>query len=402
MYNRRLPSIFKWTLIVAVLLLAVAILAACADEDVEPEVRAPSTAEIAAAAEDAAADAVAAAESTAADAVAAAQAEASEAMAAADSAKADADAAMADVAAAEETAAEAVAAAEAAMAPPPLPDSTMQLAAWQESAHGNTYALGKGPNTYCSRCHSPQNWDPASKPGPPPTCITCKFPTDEEVRITPFMDFVEEEDWIGVDCKTCHMMEGESVTSQLSWFNNRTGLEEPVNTPNELCTKCHTNSGVSWTGGTGASHAIELGGTAHTMWAGMLDDVQRPQYCTDCHDPHTQQPKGCVDCHDGVLASDDHIKGMNAMHVNVSCMACHDASGADVGRHPDEEMGGLVVPILASVGRAGPTVEAIISHSVQWQVSCDRCHFEENPFEIMELDADGEIPEEGEAGGPPG
>ena len=60
--------------------------------------------------------------------------------------------------------------------PTPVPDQSMQLAAWEESPHGNTYDLGKGPNTYCSRCHSPQNWDPASRPGPPPNCITCKFP----------------------------------------------------------------------------------------------------------------------------------------------------------------------------------------------------------------------------------
>src|SRR5512139_3462523 len=36
-------------------------------------------------------------------------------------------------------------------------------AKWQSGPHGNTYGLDKGPNTYCSRCHSPQNWDPASK-----------------------------------------------------------------------------------------------------------------------------------------------------------------------------------------------------------------------------------------------
>jgi len=46
--------------------------------------------------------------------------------------------------------------------PTPLPEQSDILAAWTGSPHGNTYDLGKGPNTYCSRCHSPQNWDPAS------------------------------------------------------------------------------------------------------------------------------------------------------------------------------------------------------------------------------------------------
>ena len=284
-----------------------------------------------------------------------------------------------------------------------IPEQEMILAAWQGSPHGNTYDLGKGPNTYCSRCHSPQNWDPASKPGPPPTCITCKFPTDEEVRETPFMDFVEEEDWMGVDCVTCHIMEGDQSTGQLAWFNTRTGEHEPINTPNELCGKCHTNSSVSWTG-SGVEHQIVLGGTAHLNWAGMLDDVRRPEYCSDCHDPHTQQPMGCVDCHPSVLTSDEHINGMNAAHENVDCLACHDASGAEVGPHPDEAMGGLWTTVLNSIGRTGePTSEAIVSHSVQWAVSCDRCHFAENPSELIELTASGEIPsDEPPAGGPPG
>jgi hypothetical protein len=284
-----------------------------------------------------------------------------------------------------------------------IPEQGAILTAWEGSAHGNTYDLGKGPNTYCSRCHSPENWDPESKPGPPPTCITCKFPTDEEVRITPFMDFVEEEDWAGINCHNCHVMEGDQSTGQLAWLNTRTGEQEVINTPNELCNKCHVDSGVSWTGGTGTAHHIELGGTAHTNWAGMLDDTRRPEYCTDCHDPHTQEPMGCADCHPSVRTSDEHIMGNNAMHTNVDCMACHDASGAEVGPHPDEAMGGMWTTVLNSIGRTGePTSEAIISHSVKWEVSCDRCHYAENPNELIELTAGGEIPSEEEAGGPPG
>jgi hypothetical protein len=85
-------------------------------------------------------------------------------------------------------------------------------------------------------------------------------------------------------------------------------------------------------------------------------------------------------------------------------MACHDASGADVGPHPDEDMGGKWTTVLASISRTGdPTLEAIISHSVQWEVACDRCHFAENDAGLVELTADGKIPSpEGEGGGPPG
>ena len=84
-------------------------------------------------------------------------------------------------------------------------------------------------------------------------------------------------------------------------------------------------------------------------------------------------------------------------------MACHDASGAEVGPSPDEAMGGMWTTVLNSIGRTGePTSEAIISHSVQWAVACDRCHYAENPSELIELTAGGEIPSDEPAGGPPG
>lgn len=285
-----------------------------------------------------------------------------------------------------------------------IPEQGAILTAWEGSAMANTYDVGKGPNTYCSRCHSPQNWDPESKPGPPPTCITCKFPTDEAVRETPFMDFVAEEDWVGINCENCHIMQGDQSTGQLAWLNTRTGEQEPINTPNELCEKCHTDSAVSWTGGTGVAHQILLDGPAHKNWAGMLDDTRRPEYCSDCHDPHTQEPMGCADCHPSVLTSDDHIMGNNAAHGNVSCIACHDSSGADVGPHPSEEMGGTWTTVLSSIDRSGELALApIISHSVQWAVACDRCHSAENAYELIELTATGEIPsDEPPAGGPPG
>ncbi len=37
--------------------------------------------------------------------------------------------------------------------------------------------------------------------------------------------------------------------------------------------------------------------------------------------------------------------------------------------------------------------EFVLSHSIVHDVACDRCHFEENPFELVVLTADGEVPE---------
>jgi hypothetical protein len=280
--------------------------------------------------------------------------------------------------------------------PEPIDAATLQLiqAMWEGSPHGSTYDLGKGPNTYCSRCHSPQNWDPASQPGPPPNCITCKFPTDAELRIAPTMDFVSEEDWVGISCETCHLTVDGILQSDLAWFNPLTREDEPVNTPNELCTKCHlTTAGVRASGGRGVTHEIVLGGSAHANWAGALPQVWRPQYCSDCHNPHTTEPKQCVDCHEGVLTLDKHMKGTAEAHVDLSCLACHDASGMQVGPHPDPNQNGVWTTLVSSVSRSGDVVTAYEkSHSVQWQVDCSRCHYAENPWELEVLTPAGTVP----------
>lgn len=279
---------------------------------------------------------------------------------------------------------------EAPPEPTQPPDHSAIVAAWEQSPHGNTYDLGKGPNTYCSRCHSPQNWDPAATTDNPPNCVTCKFPTDPELRIASTMGFVAEEDWVGINCETCHIVEDGVVQAGNAWLSPLTGEYLPVGTPNELCTKCHlTSQGVSATGGRGVTHEIYLGGSAHKNWAGMTSAERRPEYCSDCHDPHTQQPKACTDCHE--INAVEHAKGFYPeMAGTVTCMACHEASGMEIGPHPDEAMGGVWVPVVTEVGRSGAlTTSAVVSHSVQWLVDCSRCHFDGNVYELPVLTADG-------------
>jgi len=296
----------------------------------------------------------------------------------------------------------------ATMTPPPptptatpLPDQSEFQVAWETGPHAFNYDLGKGPNTYCSRCHSPQNWDPASKPDVPPNCITCKFSTDEELRVATTMDFVEEADWFGIACANCHVVDENDIAGEVAWLNVVTGEYEEINYPNELCGKCHANtSGVSVSGGRGVTHAVVLGGSAHLNWAGEWPQDDRPQYCSDCHDPHSTVPKQCVDCHEDIPSSDTHMQGLNAIMLDkVTCMACHDADRMEVGPHPDEAEGGVFVTLVSSVGRAGPTTEYVKSHSIQWEVSCDRCHFDGNAWELIVLTASGEIPEPTPTGG---
>lgn len=277
-----------------------------------------------------------------------------------------------------------------APAPTPLPDQSMQLASWESGAH-NTYDLYHGPNTWCARCHSPQNWDPEAVPGTPPNCFSCKFPMDEEVRISDGNDLILEEDWVGINCATCHEVDENGIAAEgIAWLNPITMEYQDVHTSTELCEKCHvTTVGNSF--GSAVEHKITLGGSAHLNYGGFLGDTPPPQYCADCHDPHTLEPMTCDTCHD-VANLDTHIMGYNFHLKKVSCMACHDAEGFDVGPHPSDEAA-LWTTQVTEMGRGGPSTSAVISHSPTYEVLCNKCHFAENPWGLTELTEDGEIPE---------
>ena len=272
----------------------------------------------------------------------------------------------------------------------PIPDQS----AFYEVPH-NVYDLGKGPNTWCSRCHSPKNWDPESAIGPPPSCWTCKFDFDEEVRIAENNPLVEEADWAGIPCESCHEVDANGTASpQIAWLNPISMDYVAVNTSTELCEKCHvTTNGNSR--GSAVDHKITLGGSAHLNHVGFQGDVAPPQYCGDCHDPHDNQSKpACEDCH-AVRELDTHIKGKNAIHTQVTCMACHDSSGLDVGPTVDEskEEGLCVTQFTDMAARGGPSTVDVVSHSPTYEVLCSKCHIEDSPYGLPEYTDDGEIPE---------
>lgn len=279
----------------------------------------------------------------------------------------------------------------------PIPDQSVQIAEWESGPHSADYDLGKGPNTMCTRCHSPQNWIPGSKAAAPPNCVTCKFPTDAELRIAPSfaeggMDLVTEEQWVGIPCAQCHEVdENGTASTELSWFAPVSLVYEEIKSPNELCIKCHANAAGAKVSSAGlsANHEVIMGGSAHLNYAGEWPQADRPQYCIDCHNAHTGETKQCVDCHTDT--ADAHTKVAPMMSGDITCMACHDASGADVGRAKED---GLFTTIMTSPGRGNnpPTTSEIISHSIVYMVSCNRCHFADNPWELTVLTATGQVP----------
>ncbi len=279
------------------------------------------------------------------------------------------------------------------------PDQSEIQTAVEGNVH-NEYSIEHGPNTWCTRCHSPQNWDPEAFRGPPPACFTCKWPHEEEMQVAEGNPFVPEEEWVGVPCETCHQVDEDGIADpEIAWLNPISMEYVAVNTSTELCEKCHvTTTGNAF--GSAVDHKITLGGSAHLNYGGFLGEETPPTYCADCHDPHSLEPKQCVDCHEGVPTSTTHMKGYNTTMLDkLTCMACHDASGLDVGPPPDDESGKWVTQ-LTSAGRGGPpTTEFVLSHSIVYEVSCDRCHYAENPWELTVRTADGEIPEPEEVDG---
>ena len=287
--------------------------------------------------------------------------------------------------------------------------------AWQAGPHSAVYDLGKGPNTYCARCHSPQNWDPAAKIDPPPNCVSCKFPNEKEVRIAEGNPLVLEQDWKGIGCDVCHPMGIESADLNVAWRDAVTGYSETLITSTELCEKCHHDTDT-------LHYKVDLGTQVHVDFA-----------CIDCHEPHsTRASCGNTGCHDDVVAimaiynpshlgiSDKavcvkcHTRGMDEhtmyvkevgtddclschsnlidipqtsavqlghtiYHQSVSCSACHDASGSLV-EPEDGKDEWTNIRLFELLGRTNRV--AFTSHNLQRNVDCRRCHYDGNPWDL--------------------
>jgi hypothetical protein len=284
---------------------------------------------------------------------------------------------------------------------------------WQSSSHADTYAPEKGPNTYCARCHSPENWDVAAVIDPPPNCVSCKFPFEDEMRIAEGNPPVSRDEWQDIGCEICHAAEAGGVGSKVSWKNVTTGYREEVANNSELCQRCHQNTET-------LRHLRVLGNVTHVDFE-----------CTDCHNAHSTRascrechqdaplpvptrlpehleqddaseceechlsvaekhmtvldrpPVACMDCHGHLFADSVRPRlqeGHSVNHIDVACVACHDASGLEVG--PVEGQNSWMTfrstELLGRISR-----EVYQSHNLTQDVDCTRCHFPDNPWDLM-------------------
>jgi hypothetical protein len=233
-------------------------------------------------------------------------------------------------------------------------------AAWLSSPHADTFVLdAEDNNNTCARCHAPVNWQP-SMDDLPESCFTCKFELEDPPP------YISEGDWLDIPCFVCHEKDKkDNIQPEYTWLEIA-AIEEyaPVDTPTELCQKCHNEADVP-------GHAVFLLGGAHSDYE-----------CIECHDAHdTVASCGAVDCHEDVIGPATPIAGHDDDHMMVSCEACHDGGGLDVGPREDD---GIWKTFMLVPSGDGEVSIAYTSHNIVLDAPCERCHFVANPWGLTE------------------
>ncbi|MEW6717354.1 MAG: hypothetical protein AB1345_07620 [Chloroflexota bacterium] len=295
------------------------------------------------------------------------------------------------------------------------PEQRAIWAIWESGPHADTYGLEKGPNTYCAKCHSPTNWDYTATIDPPPNCVSCKFASEAEPRIAQGNPLVPEEEWNHIGCEVCHNVSDGVADAGIGWLNPTTGYHETVASVTGLCEKCHLDTQT-------LRHKRDLGEGVHSTFE-----------CTTCHDAHSVKAN-CINCHsivmsDTPLATLEHPSAVsnegcrrchpqawdkhdreirlsgndncmachdelvvdttqalaqmahNVAHSAVSCIACHDASGLEVGPIEGQNLW-VTFRTVTLLGRS--QTEPYQSHNLQRVVDCGRCHYSGNPWGLTD------------------
>lgn len=226
---------------------------------------------------------------------------------------------------------------------------------WQSSPHANTFVLDdEGQNNSCARCHAPVNWSPTIA-DIPESCFACKFELKEPAPLVP------ENAWANISCNVCHKVDKKgNIQPEYAWLEIA-ALEQyaEVASPTELCLKCHAPVDIP-------NHGSVTVSGAHAGFE-----------CIQCHSTHsTAASCDAAGCH-----GDAAIPVHDTYHQAVTCAACHDGSGMEVGQ--DEEMGFWLTFQPSATGADGDHF-AFTSHQLVREVDCSRCHFSGNPWGLLE------------------
>jgi len=142
----------------------------------------------------------------------------------------------------------------------PIADAQQIQQLWETSSHAAAFVVDdQGNNNSCAQCHAPSNWMPTID-DIPETCLVCKF----ELETPP--PYIPENEWLHVPCLVCHEEDKKGIIQPEYTWLEIPALEEyaSVETPAELCLKCHDTDNV-------AEHGLVIVGGDHA-------DMQ----CTEC------------------------------------------------------------------------------------------------------------------------
>ncbi|MBC8496275.1 MAG: hypothetical protein ISS57_02695 [Anaerolineales bacterium] len=250
---------------------------------------------------------------------------------------------------------------ESASEPDPVDPAAIE-AAWVSSPHADAFVLDvAGNNNTCAQCHAPVNWLP-SMDDLPESCFACKFELEDPPPLIP------ESEWVSIPCNVCHKVDKkDNILPEYAWLEIAPlGEYAEVATTTELCQKCHREIDLP-------EHELVQLGAAHADYV-----------CTDCHNAHdTMASCGAVDCHADadVIEPATPLAGHDEDHQLVSCVACHDADGLEVGLSEDL---GLWTTFAQGSSGEGAAPIAYASHNIVLEAPCERCHFADNPWGLSD------------------
>jgi len=240
---------------------------------------------------------------------------------------------------------------------PDLKDPDQIRNMWVNSEHANTFVVSdQGENNTCARCHDRYNYIPSIE-DIPESCYSCKF----EVGDPP--PYIAEENWKHVDCFICHEVKKKEVQPEIAWLEFAL-IEEygGVSSTTELCQKCHLAGDIP----------------GHTS---VIVSGDHPDYsCTECHSPHDLSAScSSTDCHEDTFQPTNPIPGHDEDHAQVSCSACHDAGGLEIGYVED-----LGIWTTLHTTEKSDEPKPFTSHNIVLESPCQRCHFPGNPWGVTE------------------
>lgn len=284
-------------------------------------------------------------------------------------------------------------------ATPGFSSEQQMIARWRRGSHSKISYSSEYSQPYCAKCHSPQDWDPTANPGETPGCAEAIVSSQQGATggggVQPELSAAGH----AVECKTCHLLgkDGYPLRGNV-WWNQEAGKAESISDSLALCTKCHTKT-------SDADNSVDLGN----------DEFHSELNCIACHDPHTTTasctntschpnvannleiidalaiepgheniPGGCgggPGCHmkSTQVAEEGLLTHIGVYHTYLTCAACHDGAGMEVG--PVE--GSFMWTTFQTVEWNGMIAKRPkYSHVITTEVDCARCHYEGNPWDL--------------------